>query len=745
MSNEQPQKAGSLWTRLFGMERDPFAEEAKPDETAYDEILPEPPLLKPPLPDPFTEPGPLPSPESPVVLPTDPTRVIEPIPLAEPAVVAPAPVVELTCPSCGEKRKKGLIFCDECGFLFPPPGSEAAKPTPAVPIAMPVAAIPEPPSGMPMPPTPPFSSPSLRIRDRYLLGQLVSERAGISRYRGLDAGSEPTLPIVIVRAEPATETVFVESAVVPLAGADELLEEEFIPTFDTESAPTQIVEPLPMAQVEIFGDWPRPAWERDLLTRIGHPAFPAVLDSFTEGGYEYLILEEPQGQLLWDAWDDPDADADRRYEWLQQLAGALAALHSAGAMLEAISPEMVVIDESSQIRIANLVDLLPLPLPPAPPLRANLYTPPDLILAPDTVTARSVLYSFGAIIYSLEYLHHGLEEKDFESPYVPKQITDRFPDVHPLLPRLINKTFVRDVNSRFPSDDGARTDPTGFTELIEALGVCRKSFDRVRLDIAAWTTTGMVRSGNEDAMAFLHGVDSREDELYEYALCLLCDGMGGYDAGEIAAALAISAMRKYLLEQPMFAGLAGREPPKEPLDVDAARKLFEGALKHANKEVFGASRIPGKGKRGMGCTAEAVYIDHRHIIVGHVGDSRVYHLREGRLVQMTRDQTLVNRLVELGQITAEEAEDHPRKNELQQAIGGQPDVSVGIYDAKIKRGDWVLVCSDGLSNHIGAQELEKMLTRETANSAEEAARRLLNLVNLRGATDNATVVIVRAS
>ncbi len=115
-----------------------------------------------------------------------------------------------------------------------------------------------------------------------------------------------------------------------------------------------------------------------------------------------------------------------------------------------------------------------------------------------------------------------------------------------------------------------------------------------------------------------------------------------------------------------------------------------------------------------------------------------------RLVQLTRDQTLVNRLVELGQLTEEEAENHPRKNELQQAIGGQPDVVPGLYQGKLKRGDWVLVCSDGLTNHIPTADLEKMLTREAAGSAEEAARRLLNLVNLRGATDNATIVVVRA-
>ena len=147
----------------------------------------------------------------------------------------------------------------------------------------------------------------------------------------------------------------------------------------------------------------------------------------------------------------------------------------------------------------------------------------------------------------------------------------------------------------------------------------------------------------------------------------------------------------------------------------------------------------------MGCTCEVVYMDGYNIVVGHVGDSRTYHLRRGRLMQLTRDQTFVNRMVELGQLTAEEAENHPRKNELQQAIGGQPDVVPGVSAGKLQRGDWVLVCSDGLSNHINNSELEKMLTREAAYSSEEAARRLLNLTNLRGATDNATIVVVRAS
>ncbi len=469
-----------------------------------------------------------------------------------------------------------------------------------------------------------------------------------------------------------------------------------------------------------------------------------MVDSFTDNGQEYVVEQFPLGNTLWDAWDEAD-DAATRYGWAKQIAEALHALHQAGAILEGVRPDLVVIGEAGQAVLADVADLLPLPLPPSPPLRASLYTAPELIVAPQTADARSDLYSFGALLYSLEYLHHAPEEKDFERQFVPRQITDKYPDVHPLLLRIVNKTFVRDVNTRFPTDEASRTDKTGFVELIRTLEQCQRTFDQVRLDIAAWTTTGMVRTGNEDAFCVLHAVEQRQDDLSEYAVVLLCDGMGGYEAGEVAAALAMAKMREFLLQQPVFAALAGKEPPANPPDLRALQDTLSAALCHANREVYTASRTPGKGRRGMGCTAECVYIDTKNVVVGHVGDSRTYHLRRGRLLQLTRDQTFVNRMVELGQISAAEAENHPRKNELQQAIGGQPNVVPGVASSKLHRGDWVLVCSDGLTNHITGAELEKMLTREAAYSAEEAARRLLNLTNLRGATDNATIVVVRTS
>jgi protein phosphatase len=418
-------------------------------------------------------------------------------------------------------------------------------------------------------------------------------------------------------------------------------------------------------------------------------------------------------------------------------------LHKADAVLEALAPEKIVVAPDGTAHLIDVADVLPLPLPVQVPLRVTLYTAPEIVLTPGEADARADLYHFGALLYVL-YIGRELTEQDFERTGMPKPFLPQFPDAHPQFGRLLSKTFCREPDARFPSDESVGEDFSGFTDLIRALQVCQRNLDNVRLEMAAWTTTGMVRTGNEDALAFLHAVESRQDDLGESALILLADGLGGYEAGEVAAALAIQVIRKYLLQQPMFALLAGHPVTVQaPFDLEQCQEHFRIALKEANREVYNAART-GLGLRGMGCTAEVVYVNGRHVVVGHVGDSRTYHLHEGRLVQLTRDQTLVNRLVELGVMTAEESVTDPRRAELQQAIGGRADVDPAVYHGRMKPRDWVMVCSDGLSNSIAPAELLEMLQTE-ATSAEMAARRLVNFANIKGATDNATVVVIRAT
>jgi protein phosphatase len=622
-------------------------------------------------------------------------------PGAAAVAVAPPSAAPQICSFCKAPRKGNEPFCDDCGFVFPAAGEAGASPGNAAPML---------------------------IKNRYHLGELLSERGGVSRFRATD-GANNNQAVIVLRSAATSASPPDE----PAAASSE--DEDMLPTFDVPTA-------MPV-NGEGTGAWPSIAWEKHLLTKAEHPAIPKVFDHFVDGDYEYLIEESPGGQSLWNAWDDPDVSASERFGYLKSVAEGLHALHKAGAILEGIRPDIINVPPLSTAMIADLTDLLPLPLPPSPPVRGTHYTAPELVLHRPNIDARADLYSFGAMLYALS-MGRELTDMDFEKSGVPKNFIARNPDVHPLMGRLVHKTFCRDPQLRFPTDEAGKKDPTGFQELIDTLETCRRTFGNVRLEIAAWTTTGIVRTGNEDAFALMHAIESRQDDLSEYALVLLADGMGGYEAGEIAAALAIQTLRKYLVSQKMFAALAGENHPTgSEFDVAACKQVLVAALKEANKTVHQAPS-KGIGRRGMGCTAEAVYVDGHHVVVGHVGDSRTYHLHQGRLIQLTRDQTLVNRLVELGQITAEEADNHPRKNELQQAVGGRADVEPAVYHGAMQPGDWVLVCSDGLTNHIKAEEIQEMLQSE-AGSAEVAARRLVNFTNLRGATDNSTVVVIRAT
>src|SRR5262249_34350785 len=144
--------------------------------------------------------------------------------------------------------------------------------------------------------------------------------------------------------------------------------------------------------------WPGVRWEKNLLEIVQHPSLPRVLDHFSDGGFEYLVLEAPQGRPLWDSWDDPEATSEKRFGLLREVAEALDALHHGGAMLEGIRPELVVVSEDGRARVSDLSDLLPLPLPPDAPIRNTLYTAPELVTGSPQAGPRSDLYSMGALL-----------------------------------------------------------------------------------------------------------------------------------------------------------------------------------------------------------------------------------------------------------------------------------------------------------------------------------------------------------
>lgn len=236
-----------------------------------------------------------------------------------------------------------------------------------------------------------------------------------------------------------------------------------------------------------------------------------------------------------------------------------------------------------------------------------------------------------------------------------------------------------------------------------------------KLVVGSATDVGMVRSNNQDQYLVAPG-------LYAVA-----DGMGGHAAGEVASQTAIEALRSAF----------------EQRTSHTPASLVEAA-KQANKAVWDRSRA-NRGMMGMGTTLVALGVvedddGSNGMAIAHIGDSRVYVFRDGALSQLTTDHSLVQELVDDGQISAEEATVHPQRHVLTRALGVEPSVQVDLINLSPQHGDRYLLCSDGLPREASSDQISAVLARFADPS--EAAKELVSLANTRGGSDNVTVVVV---
>lgn len=249
---------------------------------------------------------------------------------------------------------------------------------------------------------------------------------------------------------------------------------------------------------------------------------------------------------------------------------------------------------------------------------------------------------------------------------------------------------------------------------------------RLLLEMAAATHPGMVRAHNEDCM----DVDAPA------GLAVLADGMGGYNAGEVASRMAVD-----LVSSGIRAALAQRQTPD--LAASRACALLSECSLRANAAIYEAAGS-NEAYAGMGTTLVIGLWFGASVAVAHVGDSRLYRMRAGVLEQLTRDHSLLEQQIELGVITREEARYSPNRNVVTRAIGIDPDVDPEVHTFPVSAGDGYLICSDGLSDMLTDPEIRDTLAAYES-SLPEAANELVRQANANGGLDNISVILIRVS
>jgi serine/threonine protein phosphatase PrpC len=250
------------------------------------------------------------------------------------------------------------------------------------------------------------------------------------------------------------------------------------------------------------------------------------------------------------------------------------------------------------------------------------------------------------------------------------------------------------------------------------------SSSSLSLEFFGATDTGRARSNNEDAVALDHDAH----------LAVLADGMGGYNAGEVASGMATSFVKSEL-------GRWLQEAAGHATDADV-RRAMDICVDNANRAIFNAANSNPQ-YAGMGTTlVVAVFRGHR-LLMGHVGDSRGYRLRNGKLQQITRDHSLLQEQIDAGLITVEQAAFSSNKNLVTRAVGVEDTVLLEIHLHEVQPGDLYLMCSDGLSDMLDDAAIEQLLV--SAEALEEAAGALIDAANDAGGKDNIAVILARAA
>ncbi len=250
----------------------------------------------------------------------------------------------------------------------------------------------------------------------------------------------------------------------------------------------------------------------------------------------------------------------------------------------------------------------------------------------------------------------------------------------------------------------------------------------MRIEVAGQTDVGRKRAHNEDNFAILG----------DYGLYIVADGMGGHASGEVASQLAVDTMREF------FAATTDDPDRTWPYKMDRSKGYEENRLitgiMLSNLRIFESAKT-NPGQRGMGTTIVAMFVTREGVYVAHVGDSRVYRIRDGQMEQLTEDHSLLNDYRKMKQLTDEEIANFPHKNVIVRALGMKETVKVDTRFESPRPGDVIVLCSDGLAGPVTDDDIRSIVL--STNDLQAAAQKLVDRANENGGPDNVTCVLAR--
>jgi PPM family protein phosphatase len=453
-----------------------------------------------------------------------------------------------------------------------------------------------------------------------------------------------------------------------------------------------------------------------LSMTLAHPAFEKATSGFANDGRVYLVYADSAPTPLSRRRGGVQLSEPEAIALTLQVCQAVGFAHRRGLRLNDICPESVAIAADGRVKMTGLSYISNDNELQADPIFNDGYTAPEIYRG-KKVDKRADIFSIGALLYTM-LTGDRLQSETWREEAGPI----RFYPPHVVSPSL-EQLILRAVQFN-PGDRWANVDALK-AELLKQSG-------EFKIRAAALTDVGMMRELNEDAIVTLEFFRDSQVEPSQNFLYVVCDGMGGAEAGETASAIAVQTIRDYV-EDRFRRG-----------ETHAIGDSLTAALEEANRLIIEYQKERPEA-RGMGSTGVCAAIVPPDGAVAWVGDSRAYILEGGVLRQVTKDHSLVQRLIEIGQITAEEARHHEHKNVITRSLGARQSGVAGAEAValKMRRGDKLLLCSDGLIAHVEDSAIAEIMKRY--DDPYPVARELIAAANAGGGSDNISVIVVFAS